>query len=78
MQETGRFLIIFGLLAAAIGAVLYMGWAPQAFGWLGRLPGDIRVERDNFRFYFPIATSVVLSVLLTVIIRLFMMFRGSR
>ena len=76
MQEAGRFVIILGILIALVGIILYMGWGSKAFGWLGRLPGDIRIERDGFRFYFPIATSIVLSIVLTVIIRLMMMFRG--
>jgi hypothetical protein len=38
--------------------------------WFGRLPGDIRVERENFRFYFPITTMILLSILLTIIIRI--------
>lgn len=55
----GAALIVVGLLA----------WALQGkLNWLGRLPGDIRVERDNFRFYFPITTLILLSLLLNLII----------
>jgi hypothetical protein len=39
--------------------------------WLGRLPGDIAIERENFRFYFPLATSIVISIILTLIVALF-------
>ena len=76
MQDLGRFVIIFGIVIVLVGFVLYAGWGPKAFGWMGRLPGDIRVEKDNFRFYFPLATSIILSILLTVILRLVLMFRG--
>ena len=75
MQEAGRFVILLGIFIVVVGIVLYMGWGAKAFGWLGRLPGDVRIERDGFRFYFPIATSIILSIILTVIIRLVMMFR---
>ncbi|MCB0575765.1 MAG: DUF2905 domain-containing protein [Saprospiraceae bacterium] len=55
----GAVLLILGLLA----------WALQGkLGWLGRLPGDIRIERDNFRFYFPITTMILLSLLLNLIV----------
>jgi len=54
-----------GLVIAAIGAI----WAfAPAVPWLGRLPGDIAIQRGNFRFYFPIATCVVVSVVLTLIL----------
>ena len=43
--------------------------------WIGHLPGDIRIERDSFRFYFPITTMVLFSLLLTLLIRLYQWFR---
>jgi len=76
MQEAGKLLVVAGLLAAAVGAVLYFGWGPRVFGWVGRLPGDIRIERENFRFYFPLATCVVFSILLTIVIRIVVMLKG--
>ena len=67
LGELGRMLLIFGALLAALGALLLLaGQIP----WLGRLPGDISFERGNVRFYAPIATGLVLSVLLTVILNL--------
>jgi hypothetical protein len=62
MQHPGWALVIVGLVIAALGAVWLL--APY-IPWLGRLPGDIAVERPNFRFYFPVVTCIVLSVLLT-------------
>ncbi len=65
MQHPAWTLIVIGLLIAAIGAVWLL--APH-IPWLGRLPGDIAVEREGFRFYFPIVTCIILSLLLTGII----------
>ncbi len=65
MQHPAWILIIAGLVIAAIGAVWLL--APHV-PWLGRLPGDIAVEREGFRFYFPIVTCIILSLLLTGII----------
>jgi len=48
------------------GLVILFGG--NKLGWVGRLPGDIRIERENFRFYFPLATMILFSILLTVII----------
>ena len=61
----GRTLVLIGLGIAALGVAIMLG-VP-----LGRLPGDIYVRRGNFSFYFPLATSIVLSILLTLIFALF-------
>lgn len=54
---------------AALIAVGLLAWALQGkLHWLGRLPGDIRIERENFRFYFPIATMILLSLLLNLVV----------
>jgi hypothetical protein len=64
----GRTLIFIGLLIAGAGVLISLG-VP-----IGRLPGDFTVRRGNFSFYFPLATSIVISILLTVL----MMFFGRR
>ncbi|QSV44387.1 DUF2905 domain-containing protein [Geobacter benzoatilyticus] len=65
MPGLGKSLIVFGLIIAALGVVLtFAGKIP----WLGRLPGDIYVKRDNFTFYFPLATSILVSVILSLIL----------
>ncbi len=65
MPGFGKSLIVFGLIIAALGVVLtFAGKIP----WLGRLPGDIYVKRDNFTFYFPLATSILVSVILSLIL----------
>jgi hypothetical protein len=64
IQHIGKFLIIMGVVIAAIGGLLmFSGKIP----WLGRLPGDIVIQRKNFTFYFPLATSILISILLTII-----------
>jgi hypothetical protein len=67
----GKVLIGIGLGIAALGVLLIaLGRVPglgDAFGWVGRLPGDLSVKRDNFSFYFPITTSIVVSIILTLL-----------
>ncbi len=65
MPGIGKSLIIIGLIIAAVGVVLTLA---GKFPWIGRLPGDIYVKRDNFTFYFPLATSVLISVILSLIL----------
>ena len=68
MPDLGKLLIVFGAVLLALGLLLQVsGKIP----WLGRLPGDIRIERENFSFYFPIATSILLSVVLSLLLWLF-------
>jgi DUF2905 family protein len=61
----GKLLVLVGLAVAGIGVLVMLGLP------IGRLPGDITVKRDNFSFYFPITTSIILSVVLTLILTLF-------
>lgn len=67
MQEIGKLLVVFGIVAVVSGAAL---WTGIGAGWLGRLPGDIRIERGNSGFYFPIVTCIVISVVVSVIMSL--------
>ena len=65
MPELGRALIVLGVVIAVVGVVLVVfGRVP----WIGRLPGDIHVERGPWSFYFPLGTSIVLSILLTLVL----------
>lgn len=59
MQSVGKYFIIFGVIIIIIGVAFT--FFPK-LGFLGRLPGDIEIKRDNFTFYFPIATSIVISI----------------
>jgi hypothetical protein len=64
MAGIGKSLIVFGMVIVAIGVLLTLsGKIP----WLGRLPGDIYIKRDNFTFYFPLATCILLSALLSLV-----------
>ena len=63
---TGRYLLILGLAVVLIGVVVY--FLHDKLHWIGRLPGDIRIERENFRFYFPITTLILFSIVLNVLI----------
>ena len=68
MPELGRILVLFGALTAFIGLALWSGFGA---GWLGRLPGDIRIERGHSAFYFPIVTCIVVSILLSILLSFF-------
>ena len=62
IQYIGKFLIIFGIIIVAVGVLLLIsGKIP----WIGKLPGDIMIHKKNFTFYFPLATSILISVVLT-------------
>ncbi len=63
----GRYLVILGLALVIIG----LAWPLLSKLGLGRLPGDIAIQRDGFRFYFPITTSILVSLLLTLLLWLF-------
>jgi len=65
MELLGKTLIIFGLVLTGIGILVWSGFGK---GWLGRLPGDINVEREGFGFHFPIVTCLLLSILVSVIL----------
>ena len=64
----GRFLILTGLFITAIGLFLLFA---DKIPWIGRLPGDILIKKGKWTFYFPLATSILLSILLTLLLNLF-------
>jgi len=68
VDSFAKLLIVFGLILAAVGGLmLFIGNVP----YIGRLPGDIYVQRKNFSFYFPLTTSILLSIVLTLLFSLF-------
>ena len=67
-----KYLILLGVIIIIAGVVLH--FFSDKLNWIGRLPGDIRIERENFRFYFPITTMILISILLTVILRIIRRF----
>ena len=67
-ESVGKTLMFFGIVLFIVGVLLYLG---SKYTVLGRLPGDINIERDHFSFHFPVATSIVISLVLTVLVNLF-------
>ena len=68
MRDLGRMLAVLGGVIMIVGIAL---WAGLGAGWLGRLPGDIRIERGNSAFYFPIVTCIIISIVLTLLLSIF-------
>jgi len=66
MPHLGRILIIAGIILVIAGVIIY--FAGGRLNWLGHLPGDIRVEKENFRFYFPVTTMIIISAVLSLIL----------
>ena len=62
MQEIGKTLIIFGIILIGLGALLTL---VNKIPFLGKLPGDILIQKKNFSFYFPITTSILISIILS-------------
>jgi len=68
MPSMGKMLIILGVVLIVIGLALTYG---PKIPWLGKLPGDISIKKDNFSFYFPITTSIIISIILTILFSIF-------
>jgi hypothetical protein len=66
-NEMGKLLILIGVLLVALG--LFISFFPK-IPYLGKLPGDIHIKRDNFEFFFPLGTSILISIILTIILNL--------
>ena len=64
VQSIGKYLIVFGIALVVIGGIFLLS---GKVSWLGRLPGDILIKRENFTFYFPITTCILASVILSLI-----------
>ncbi|MDF2190857.1 DUF2905 domain-containing protein [Paraflavitalea sp. CAU 1676] len=67
-SDTGKFIIVIGLAVVFIGVIIY--FFHDKLHWIGRLPGDIRVEKGNVRFYFPVTTLILFSLLVSGVIAL--------
>jgi hypothetical protein len=68
LSGLGRVLLILAVVIAVLGVVLILAGR----GLIPRLPGDIAIERKNFRFYFPLGTSILVSLVLTLLLNLFL------
>ena len=64
IQHIGKMLLLIGIIVAAIGGLVIIA---GRISWIGRLPGDILIQKKNFTFYFPLATSVLISIVLTLL-----------
>lgn len=62
MQQIGKFLILIGVLLVITGIIFWL--LPGKTGWFGHLPGDIRIKKEHFAFYFPITSMLLLSAIL--------------
>jgi hypothetical protein len=67
-SSAGLLLVAAGVVLAIVGLLVWAG----AFRWFGKLPGDIRIERPNSRIYFPLGSSLLLSVVLSLLLSLIM------
>ncbi|MDT7943105.1 MAG: DUF2905 domain-containing protein [Dehalococcoidia bacterium] len=67
LEGAGKWLMLMGLALAAVGGLIWLG---SKVPFLGRLPGDILIHKGNFTFYFPLITSLVVSLLLTILVNL--------
>jgi uncharacterized protein HemY len=72
MQQFGKLLIIGGIVLIIAGLVFLL--AGNKLGFLGKLPGDIRIEKENIKIYIPITTMIILSVLATLVIHIIRKF----
>ena len=65
-SQTGKYIIIAGIMVIVIGIIIY--FFHDRLKWIGNLPGDIRITRENFQFYFPVTTMIIFSIITTIII----------
>lgn len=72
MTDLGKILVGFGIVVIVLGGILWLaGYFTGKVPWLGRLPGDVYIERGSWSFYFPLGTSIVVSIVLSLLLGLF-------
>lgn len=71
-QEIGKYLVLIGLLLFVAGVIIYYGG--EKLNWIGNLPGDIRIQGENYRVYFPITSLILFSLLINVLLRIWKYF----
>ncbi len=67
-SSIGKLVLVIGIILVIIGLTMVF-WGDR-LSWIGNLPGDIRIERDNYKLYFPIATMILLSIIVNILFRL--------
>lgn len=72
MERIAKIIILTGMILVVAGIIIWL--LGDKFRWLGRLPGDIRIERENFRFYMPITTMIIISIAVSAILWLIRQF----
>ncbi len=72
MQEPGKYIFIAGVVIALAGLIIWL--FGNKFSWFGSLPGDIRIEKENFRFYAPVVSMLLVSIVLSVVVWLIRKF----
>lgn len=70
--ETGKWIMLAGAVLLVGGLIIY--FFHDKLHFIGRLPGDIRIEKENFRFYFPITTMILFSVLINILVKIIKRF----
>ena len=68
MQEIGKYVVMIGVVLVVAGVILWR--FPSLFGWVGKLPGDISLQKGNFSFYFPVVTCILISIVASLIFAL--------
>jgi hypothetical protein len=71
-QQTGKYIVMAGVLIVLLGVIWY--FLGHRLQWIGRLPGDVRIEREGFRFYLPLTTMILLSLLVSGILQIMRRF----
>ncbi|MEA3147448.1 MAG: hypothetical protein QOI53_3010 [Verrucomicrobiota bacterium] len=69
MQEVGKLVVMVGVFLVVAGVILWR--FPSLFNWVGKLPGDISIQKENFSLYFPVVTCLLVSILITLLSWLF-------
>ena len=67
-SDIGKYIIVAGIVIVILGVIIYL--FHDKLSWIGRLPGDIRIEKENFRIYFPVTTMIIFSMAVAVIIQI--------
>jgi len=67
-QQTGKYIILAGICILVAGILIY--FFHDYLKWFGRLPGDIKVEKENYRFYFPLVSMIIISLVITLLINI--------
>ncbi|RHX96429.1 DUF2905 domain-containing protein [Leptospira yasudae] len=77
MESFAKPFLVLGALFLFLGLLFLYGSKISFFEFFGKLPGDIRIERENFKFYFPLTTSILISVLISLILFLIQKFKSG-